>query len=262
MKKNLLLLLATLCGLATTAQDIIITKDAKRIEAKIQEVSDKEIKYKKFAYQEGPDFILSTTEINSILFENGDTQVFSNTAAQQPPQAPAQPAPPAQYYKYHDFYTPLNYIVKNGDTYFLHNGTNITEMDKSAYLLFLQKNCPDAWYSYQKGNRLWKAGWGLFGAGLGTAFLIGLPLLCVGINGEIACYDHSHNYYADNYCSAGKALMITGSLMAEGSIPLLIVGSIKRNNSHEVYNERCLSRTPVTLSLQSSASGIGLALNF
>lgn len=256
MKKNLLLLLTLLIGLTTSAQDLIITKDAKRIEAKIQEVSNKEIKYKKFAYQEGPTFIIETNEINSVLFENGDIQVFNDSVAQQQAQATTKPAATVRYHRNYDFYAPLTYIAKDNDTYFLHCGDHITEMDKSAYLRFIQKDCPEAWYSYQKGNRLWKAGWGLFGAGLGTTLLIGLPIYCVGAVGMM------DSPYGGYYYSAGYAIMATGSLMIDASIPLLIVGSIKRNNSHEVYNEKCPSRTPLTLNLQSSASGIGLALKF
>ena len=53
------------------AQDIIETIDAKRIEAKILEVSETEIKYKEIDNIEGPTFILSTNKIRSITYANG-----------------------------------------------------------------------------------------------------------------------------------------------------------------------------------------------
>ena len=58
------------------AQDIIITKDAQKIDAKILEVSGSEIKYKKQSNLEGPTFILGVEELNSIIYANGEVQVF------------------------------------------------------------------------------------------------------------------------------------------------------------------------------------------
>ncbi len=60
------------------AQDIIITKDAQKIDAKILEVSGSEIKYKKQSNLEGPTFILGVEELNSIIYANGEVQVFTN----------------------------------------------------------------------------------------------------------------------------------------------------------------------------------------
>lgn len=59
------------------AQDIIITKDAKKIEAKILEVSKKEIKYKELNNIEGPTFVLETKEISSVIYENGKVVLYN-----------------------------------------------------------------------------------------------------------------------------------------------------------------------------------------
>ena len=56
MKKSLTLLLLVILSSLSFAQDIIITKDKEQIQAKILEVSQDEIKYKKFTYQDGPIF--------------------------------------------------------------------------------------------------------------------------------------------------------------------------------------------------------------
>ena len=65
------------------AQDIIITKDAGRIEAKILEVSKSEIKYKKQSNLEGPTFILGVEDLNSVIYANGEVQVFEDKADKQ-----------------------------------------------------------------------------------------------------------------------------------------------------------------------------------
>lgn len=150
-------------------------------------------------------------------------------------------------------------IEKKGDYYFLNNGTTVTQMDKDAYLRFLENNCPEAWSSYRKGTQLWKAGWGLLGAGLGVEFLIGVPMTCMGIYGFNTDKDNTQSVLL----TYGGAMLIgLGSAMEVGSIPLLVVGGLKRNNAYEVYNETCQPRNTVSLNLQASANGIGLALKF
>lgn len=47
-----------LCVTVSWAQDVIVTTDAKKIEAKILEVSKSEIKYKESDNPDGPTFIL------------------------------------------------------------------------------------------------------------------------------------------------------------------------------------------------------------
>ncbi len=62
------------------AQDVIITIEAQKIEAKILEISTNEIKYKKQNNLEGPIFVMATTEINSIIYANGEVQLFHSEA--------------------------------------------------------------------------------------------------------------------------------------------------------------------------------------
>lgn len=272
MKRSITLSVCALCALVTMAQDIIVTKDAKRIEAKIQEISSTEIKYKKFTYQDGPLFVLSVAEVNTILFENGDVQVFHEqpTQVQSTPVRTAMPQPtpsqPAQttVEKDGEGNAMVSMIEKQGDFYVLKQGNTSTPMDKAAYLRFIQNNCPAAWHRYQQGTKLWKEGWGLLGAGIGVEMLIGVPLYCAGFS---KIYDDIYAYGIYNSPSAamlysGAAVIAIGSLMEAGSIPLLIVGGIRRNNTHEIYNVSCKEQNPVSLNLQSSSAGIGLALRF
>lgn len=65
------------------ATDIIILKNSTRIDAVIQEVSQSEIKYKKASNPNGPSFILSTSEIVSIVYDNGEVQTFNDNNNQQ-----------------------------------------------------------------------------------------------------------------------------------------------------------------------------------
>lgn len=59
------------------SQDIIVTTDAQKIEAKILEVSKHEIKYKEKDNLNGPTFVLETNEISSILYSNGKVVLYN-----------------------------------------------------------------------------------------------------------------------------------------------------------------------------------------
>lgn len=83
MKKTLFIII--LCALSSLiwAQDIIVTRDAKRIEAKILEVSKSEVKYKDWSNTEGPTFVLDTREITSVVYSNGSVQLFNEQPVTQ-----------------------------------------------------------------------------------------------------------------------------------------------------------------------------------
>ena len=68
---------------AAAAVDVIVTNDAKKINAKILEVSQTEIKYKEADHIGGPTFTLSTAEINSIIYANGKVAVFNEAKPAQ-----------------------------------------------------------------------------------------------------------------------------------------------------------------------------------
>jgi len=64
-----------------SAQDVIITLDAQKIDAKILEVSKTEIKYKEKNNLNGPTFILETKEISSVIYENGKVVLYNQEAS-------------------------------------------------------------------------------------------------------------------------------------------------------------------------------------
>jgi hypothetical protein len=62
----------------------------------------------------------------------------------------------------------------------------------------------------------------------------------------------------------GYVLWGVGGLAMTGSVPCLIVGGIRKNNSHEIYNESCARQQSevVSFGLQPSPGGLGLAIKF
>ena len=89
--KTKFILLCPLFSVSLTAQDIIITKDSKRIDAKIEEVSDEQIKYRNQDNLSGPLFVMSTNEIQSVLYQNGDVQIFEPAIKKQKVQKIKEP---------------------------------------------------------------------------------------------------------------------------------------------------------------------------
>lgn len=67
------------------AQDIITTKDGSDIQARILEVTNSEIKYKRFSNLEGPTFTISKSDILIIRYENGENEVFKESDNRQDP---------------------------------------------------------------------------------------------------------------------------------------------------------------------------------
>ena len=77
MKKLIIVIIICIAAFNTKAQDIILTKDGQKIEAKIEEVGIKTVKYKKFNNQSGTSYLIKKNDIASIKYENGDTEAFN-----------------------------------------------------------------------------------------------------------------------------------------------------------------------------------------
>ena len=80
------IIFAFAASLATQAQDIIVTVKAEKIEAKITEVDIEVVRYKQFDYQDGPTYIIKKSDIDSIMFQNGEIMVFEQQQTEAEPQ--------------------------------------------------------------------------------------------------------------------------------------------------------------------------------
>lgn len=65
------------CVVCTHAQDLITKRDGGNIQARITEVGQNEIKYKRFDNLDGPIFSIASAEVLSIKYENGEEDVFN-----------------------------------------------------------------------------------------------------------------------------------------------------------------------------------------
>lgn len=83
MKQLIFIVLALIASASLVAQDIIVTKNAKKIDAKILEVSTSEIRYKELDNLDGPIFILRADEINSIIYANGKVVLYNQPKSEE-----------------------------------------------------------------------------------------------------------------------------------------------------------------------------------
>jgi hypothetical protein len=92
MKKKLLILV-TVVGfvLAANAQDVILKKDGSEIPAKVIEITDQQVKYKDFNFQDGPTRNLNISEVFMITYENGQKEVFNKIVETGTPPPPPKP---------------------------------------------------------------------------------------------------------------------------------------------------------------------------
>lgn len=114
------------------------------------------------------------------------------------------------------------------------------------------KNCPEAWYTYEKGCKQRKTGRILLIAG-GGCVLLGATIgtMMWMIDGRSVGI----------IVGTGMGAAFGGIELSIASIPLLISGKHKKENAYKVYNDYCAKPT-AKLSFGPTANGIGVCLSF
>jgi hypothetical protein len=87
MKRYLIYLLVCVTGVSY-AQDQLFKKDNSKVEVKILEINQNEIKYKLFTYQDGPTITISKKDVALIIYQNGVHEVL-NAVTEVPEATPS-----------------------------------------------------------------------------------------------------------------------------------------------------------------------------
>ena len=123
------------------------------------------------------------------------------------------------------------------------------QIDKKEMKTFLRNNNPNVYKQYMKGQSTINVGWGVAGAGVAVVATSGIMFYFGG-------YLRIDEFIYIGVMSAGAAITLT-------SIPILCVGHKRQKNAINMFNEQnSRQQAPITLNLQASQNGIGLALNF
>ena len=83
MKKTLAIIMLLLASSVIYAQDIITKKDGTDIQAKVTEVGESQIAYKKFSNLEGPTYIMDISDILMITYQNGEREMYNVNAPEK-----------------------------------------------------------------------------------------------------------------------------------------------------------------------------------
>ena len=78
MPRLLILFSLLLLPYSVFAQDVIHKNDSTIIEAKVQEIGEAEIKYRKFSNPDGPMYSIRKSEVAYISYQNGERETYSN----------------------------------------------------------------------------------------------------------------------------------------------------------------------------------------
>ncbi|MFA5462959.1 MAG: hypothetical protein WC265_02660 [Dysgonamonadaceae bacterium] len=242
------------------AQDIIVLHSGDSIQAKVLEVTDKNISYKKFNYQDGPTHILEVKKIKLIRWQTGEIQKIyeSDDKAYILPDSIRQNLP---------------FIIdKSKSEFILDNGKTIKQEEFKT--LLQEHNLNDLLASYKSGIKMDRLGTGLLIGGLSG--IVGTDLILGGITFALLSsktIQTSDYYYF--FVLAGSAFglysaiiinMIALTATLGVSLPFLIIGKNKQSRVINNYNE--MVRPPieqaqrVSLNLGATSSGFGLTLRF
>ena len=181
------------------AQDIIILKDSKRIEAKVIEINMDNIRFRQSDNMEDPLFTIPKNDIVSITFQNGLIQTFEPTTS-----IPAQTTLP------------------NNTVYNLDN----RKLTTNETLLEMQINYPELYSKYNAGRRMRKTGWVLTGTGIATAFIGGMTAATSML---------SLNF---NQSKTGETIATVGICIIGGGVTVLAIGSGARRRSLRAFDSQ------------------------
>lgn len=78
MRNKIILFCLLFCGFSATAKDVITKKDGSKLDAKVEEITESIIKYRKLSNPTGPIYTIPTSSVLSIVYENGTLDSFSS----------------------------------------------------------------------------------------------------------------------------------------------------------------------------------------
>ena len=236
--RKLIVILVCCVNFTAFSQDVITTKSGEIIQAKIIEVTENDILYKRYHDQQGATFILKTEKIKTISWENGMVDEYREVVAGQ-----AVSTVQAS--------NVLPYINKKIGGFHLDNG-QIYDVEQFKQFL-IEKNLSHIWMKYLSGKNLQIAGWGLIGGSVAMG-AFGLALMNGG-DGFAALF-------------IGLPITIIGALLIYAGVPMAIVGTVRKHRAINDYNFIYAGKPypqysqNITIKAGCVGNGLGFVLNF
>jgi hypothetical protein len=255
--------LATFLG-ACFAQDVIVTKDGKKINAKVTEVNIDDVKYKNFDNQDGPTYTLLKSAVSSIRYQNGTEETFE--AITSPGLTPT-PTPATSTTSATRTQPAQQRTGVQGDDRLYVKGNSLylgTRKLRSRGAQRTFADSPDLFFQYKQAKT--QTRWSV------PVILIGSVGAYIGVYGLIFGkreYNMRDDYYYYDFLAPAYCAVITvvGAGIIVGGIYLGHSGRAKLRNIASEYNathalsEYSASRQPY-LGLALTGNGVGLQLTF
>jgi len=214
------------CGVVL-GQDIIVTKNARRIEAKVTEVGTDNIRYKSLNNLDGPDYVMSKKDISSIIYKNGIVELFETVVQKEEIKEEIKE-------KIADFEGKNDFLQLNDD----------------AQEIFLKKYDIALYEKFRTGQNFSYRGKNLFAGGMALSS-IGLVLVVCGIGSNM-----------DYLPLVGLLSSIAGDALITTSIPFSAVGGAMKKKVQDEFQKKYLSTTTPEKRFQINLSGNGIGLAY
>lgn len=245
--KKLILIIVALWPMIVYGQDLIITHDAREIEAKVERIDDYKIDYRRWDNQQGPVYSIAISKVLMIKFANGSKQTFTLGEVRQVDAGPVGVLP--------DGIDPTARLEgdRHGNLYL--NGQLLTRQQANE-LLNRGPGCnyADTWYA---GHAQFKKGKTFLGLGLG---LLGATAIfaIAAVDSATDDYDEAQSLMSVAYiCAIPADVFICLGCVYRG------VGRGRRNSVINRYNNELRSEPLHSqLLLGPTSAGYGLTLTF
>lgn len=253
-------------GAIASAQDIIITKDAEKIEAKIISVNRSTIDYKESNNSNGEVKTMLKSRIASISYENGDVEVYNT------PNAGSASTDLPQRKVYQPLTcSDMDFVTVKGNKFFF----NDRALSRKEVSYAMKNCCPEAFKTYKSGQHTMVAGVVTTSVGLGFCG-IGSVLMIVGAAltseededyYEYDYLDEDEDDFSDVIFDTGLGMFVIGGTATCVGVPLWIVGAHKKKKGFNQFKENCIGKSsaynePIHIDLVSHKRSLGLALKF
>ncbi len=152
-------------------------------------------------------------------------------------------------------------VIRSGNTYIVDGQA----MNKKAFDGFLKNTNATAYNKFNNGYKLSKAGWGLFGGGLGletVAFIMAAATPAVAMKAADNASDEAVVKTSVGYTTGMALAYIAGAAATTAGIVCLGVGYGRMHNAADVYNVDCQKKPVAELQLTAGRGTIGLACKF
>ncbi|MDR0831206.1 MAG: hypothetical protein LBN95_14025 [Prevotellaceae bacterium] len=233
MKKIFIILGLLFVANGVWSQDKIITKNKEQISAKVLEIEELIVKYKKFDNLEGPTYSIKKSDIVTIIYQNGNIENFNDKK---------QPVVENQ----------LDRIIEQ-EPNLLSNNSVMTEQQfknmnrKETKDFLITQVGGDISDKYMKGVKLRTYGNAFLGSGLGSVASGVIVLLFTDI-------------------TTGIILTSIGGVATLVSVPIYISGNAKQRSAKREYIKTHLRGNQTyyqpSINFGVTSNGIGLTLNF